>query len=143
MQGTLELELPAPRPRLRAVPAGPGTPAGPGGTAAAALPDARTFAAHIALTLVEVMCANRPLAHIVRVTSPGVYASVERRRRVPGTHHRSLHRGMRVRQVIGCSPAPGVYEAAVVLDDTRYARAMALRLQGRDGRWQVTELRFT
>ena len=45
---------------------------------------------------------------------------------------------IRVRAMQLGTPRPGVVEAAAVVDDGRRARAVALRLEGTEGRWRVT-----
>jgi hypothetical protein len=39
-----------------------------------------------------------------------------------------------------CEVSDGVAEVSVVIDDGRRARALAMRLEGSDGRWRCTEL---
>jgi hypothetical protein len=39
-----------------------------------------------------------------------------------------------------CQPSVGIAEVSVVVDDGRRARALAMRLEGADGRWRCTEL---
>lgn len=139
IQGTLDLRMPRERTALRVV---GDERVGPAPTPLAQLPDPKIFAARIAVLLLEVISGGRPLTHVGRVTSPEVYASLERRRicsKAAGTRMRPV----RVRRVVGGSPTEGVFEAAVVVVDQRRVRAMALRLFGQDGRWLVTELGLT
>lgn len=139
IQGTLDLEIPRTRSHLRLL----GAPESlPPLTPLAHLPDPETFSAHITVTLLEVIAGYRPLTHVGRITSPAVYASLERRR--TGTRPSEPRmRPVRVRRVVGGSPSEGIFDAAVVIDDQRRVRAMAMRLLGVDGRWLVTELRLT
>ncbi len=139
IQRTLDLELPRSRNHLRLL---GGKEVAPQLTPLAHLPDAEDFAARIAVTLIEVISGRRPLTHVGRVTSPEVYTSLERRR-IGGRNTDHRMRPSRVRRVVGSSPREGVFDAAVIIDDQRRVRAMALRLLGVDGRWLVTELRLT
>ena len=41
-----------------------------------------------------------------------------------------------------CEPVNGVAEAAVVLQHGSRVRAVALRLEGQDGKWRVTALQI-
>jgi Family of unknown function (DUF6459) len=47
-----------------------------------------------------------------------------------------------VQSVHGCSPRDGVAEATVVVNDGARIRAVAVRLEGWDGRWRVTALQL-
>lgn len=140
VQETLDFELPRTRTHLRLLPEA--TDTAPALTPLAHLPDAEDFSARIAVTLMEVIAGRRPITHIGRVTSPEVYASLERRR-MGGRACDVRMRPVRVRRVVGGSPREGVFDAAVVVDDRSRVRAMAIRLLGIDGRWLVTELRLT
>lgn len=105
------------------------------------LPDPREWAGHMAQALVEVMTAARPAPQVVRWTSPEVYAAVTRRAAAAASR-RGGSGGRRavVRTVRICEPADGVVEASAVVVDNGRVRALALRMVGLDGRWQVTEL---
>lgn len=113
---------------------------GPQHTSSQDLPDPRSWAAHMAQALVEVMAGARPAPQVIRWTAPEVYSTVARRaamaaRRGGGAGRRAVVRTVRV-----CEPVDGVAEAcAVVVDGTR-VRAIAMRLTGVDRRWLVTEL---
>ena len=48
--------------------------------------------------------------------------------------------GRRVRRVRVCEPADGIVEACAVVVSHGRVRALALRLEGLDGRWLVTAL---
>ncbi len=121
---------------------------GPQPTCAADLPDPQDWAAHIAQAIVEVMHGVRPPAQVLRWTSPEVYAVVARRgsraaRRAAGAVRGTrvaARRRVRVTRVLLCQPVDDVVEASVVLVDGPRVRALAIRLEGRDGRWVVTAL---
>lgn len=111
------------------------------------LPDARRWAAHVGQALVEVMHGARPPAQVLRWTSPEVYTVVARRgalaARRAGHNLRQgegITRSVRVRTARVCHPRDDVAEACLVVLDRQRVRALALRLEGRDGRWVVTAL---
>lgn len=115
-------------------------------TATVALPDARSWSTRLAQAAVEVLSGSRPLSQLRRWTSDEVYAQLSRAsrrrslrvcepRRRPDRPPRVIVRAVRV-----CEVADGVVEACAVVDDGRRARAIALRLEGADGRWRCTQL---
>jgi hypothetical protein len=106
-------------------------------TRSAELPDPRRWAARLAQGIVEALHGHRPLQQLLRWTDEPVYGMLERRRTVPraGTGPRPL-----VRSVRTCQPSDGVVEASVVVETGRRCRALAMRLEGLDGRWRCTAL---
>lgn len=111
------------------------------------LPDARRWAAHVGQALVEVMHGARPPAQILRWTSAEVYTAVARRgalaARRAGHQRRQgegVTRRVRVRAARVSHPRDDVAEASMVVVDRARVRALALRMEGRDGRWVVTAL---
>jgi len=104
------------------------------------LPDPRPVVTALAQALVEVMSGLRPPPQVSRWTSPDVYAAICRRsavalRRGPASRRPAVVRRVRVQE-----PTDGVVEAAAVVVHQDRVRAMALRLEGLDRRWVVTEL---
>lgn len=126
------------RPHLRLV-----DDFGPAHTALLDLPDPAAWAARISVGLYEAAIGARPTTQVMRWLSPEVFDSVVRRssrgvRRGPATR-----RPVRLRRVRICrsgNDTAGIVEVSVVLDDHRRVRAMAMRLEGLDGRWLVTAL---
>ncbi len=57
------------------------------------------------------------------------------RRRAPGPRRPAIVRRVRV-----CEPADGIVEACAVVVSHGRVRALAIRLEGLDGRWLVTAL---
>jgi hypothetical protein len=104
---------------------------------------------------VEVLAGERPVTQLVRWTSAGVYAQVQRRSSLaartrlqgrdarPGTGGqvapRTTGRPL-VRSVHVSAPADGVAEVCAVVLRAGRAHAVALRLEGLAGRWQCTAL---
>lgn len=110
---------------------------GPQPTARDALPDPRAWAGRMVQAVVEVLSGVRPLAQLVRWTSPDVYAGLQRRsaRARPQAGRRAIVRSVHVSE-----PADGVAEACAVVIAHGRVHAVALRLEGLDGRWVMTAL---
>jgi hypothetical protein len=112
-------------------------------TPSAALPEPRAWAAQFVQAAVEVSAGARSPAQLVRWTAVDVHALLVRRwslaTRVPngGAH---LRRAAVVRAVRVCRPRDGVCEASAVVVDRGRVRAVALRMEGLDGRWRVMAL---
>lgn len=139
-----DLRLPPPRSR-GGVALGPdGDPSdidGPAATGRAALPEPRAWAARLGQAVVEVCTAGRPVTQLVRWTSGPVYAELVDRY-APRARRELVRRRVvvdeRVRSVHVCEPADGVVEASLVVTGGPRPRALALRLEGWDGRWVCT-----
>lgn len=151
VQGTLALAFvlpsgatatPAPPPDLRLLP----DPAaadiadecefGPQPTARADLCEPREWAGRFVQAVVEVMARERPATQLVRWTSRDVYDDLSQR--VVGATS-SAPRPV-VRSVHVAEPADGVAEVAALVRRGARCVAVALRLEGLDGRWQCTAL---
>jgi hypothetical protein len=106
-------------------------------TGSARLPDPHRWSARLAQGIVEVLHGHRPLQQLVRWTDESVYAMLARRlaARRPRTGSRPLVRSIRV-----CEPRDGVVEVSVVVEAGHRCRALAMRLEGLDGRWRCTVL---
>jgi hypothetical protein len=106
-------------------------------TRSADLPDPKQWAVRLAQGIVEALHGHRPLQQLVRWTDEPVYRLLERRRSVQRTAAgpRPLVRSIRI-----CQPGDGVVEASVVVQTGRRCRALAMRLEGLDGRWRCTAL---
>lgn len=125
--------------------------AGPQPTSPDRLPDPREVAGAVVQAVVEVLAGTRPAGQLVRWLSADVYAALQRRaalaarlrrpaaagptRQEPGPVRRAVVRSVRTTE-----PAPGVVEASAVVVDRGRVRAVALRLEGLDGRWRTTAL---
>lgn len=105
------------------------------------LGDPAPFVAKMAQAIMEVASGQRPAPQLIRHTTPPIYsvlarrALVSARRQQPGTR-----RGAVVRRIRLCEPADGVVEACAVVVAHGRVRALALRIEGLDGRWIVTQL---
>jgi hypothetical protein len=111
-------------------------------TSAAELPDPRRWAAAFVVAALETTMGRRPLSQLVRWSSDDVRLSLARRAAlVSAAPGRSAGAGqVRVRSLRAYPPADGVVEVSAVLHVGSQVRAVALRLEGLDGRWRVTAL---
>jgi Family of unknown function (DUF6459) len=114
---------------------------GPRPTRRADLPDPEQWVSVLAQALLETLAGRRSPAQLREWTSTGAYTSVV------AVSGRDRWAGQRrgapplVRSVRVDEPADGVAEAAVVAQLGDRCLAVALRLEGLDGRWQCTAIR--
>jgi hypothetical protein len=109
------------------------------------LPEPRRWAAQFVQAAVEVAVGLRPAVQLVRWTQESVYSTLARRSDVAARARRAGRLAVpvgraRVRSVRCCPVRDGVVEASAVVTDGVRHRGVALRLEGIDGRWQVTAL---
>jgi hypothetical protein len=162
IQGTLALALP--QPVWAGLDDDQDRDFGPQPTPRSELPDPAGWARGLTQVLVEVLAGLRPSTQLLRWTTDEVY-QVIRAATVPTSSGRSTRgpapvRGRAggarsagqparsagprpravVRSVRACEPADGVAEVSAVVSTPHRAQAVALRLEGHDGRWRVTAL---
>lgn len=114
---------------------------GPRPTATRELPPAAEWGRRLVQVVVEVMCGQRPPAQLVRWTSQEVYAEVlSQTLPAPRPGAPMTRRRPRVSSVRVCEPVDGVAELSAVVHGQYRVQALAVRLEGRDGRWQATAL---
>jgi hypothetical protein len=106
-----------------------------------ALPDAFAFSRRLVIAIIETATGRRPAGQLARHLAPSVYAGLARdptRISRLGTAHRpaALH------SVHIAEPAPEVAEVAAVVRVGQRYRAIALRLEGTDGRWRCVRLQI-
>ena len=109
-------------------------------TPTAELPAALPFARALVQGLLEVLAGVRPLRQLQRDTTPELYAVLERavsRQRAPAGPRPG---GRAVRSVHVQEHPEGVVEICATVQRGLHAGALALRLEGLDGRWRCTEL---
>jgi uncharacterized protein DUF6459 len=118
---------------------------GPRATPREALPDPRRIAGRLAQAICEVVHGARPAAQLLRWTSEPIYADLERRltrcARAGAPGSRGLRAGT-VRSLHVSEPTPGVAEVCALVRRGPRTLALALRLEGIDGRWQCTAVDF-
>lgn len=115
---------------------------GPQATTRSDLPDPQAWVAGILSVVLECIVGARPAHQLVRWMTPEAHEPVARKhqvavRRGVGPLHRPHVRRVRVSE-----PADGVAEASAVVWHESRIRAVALRLNGVDGRWLITELQI-
>ena len=113
---------------------------GPQPTPRSALPEPRTWAGRFVQAVIEVLAGDRPPSQLVRWTSTEVYDDVACRitsgaRPGAATPPRAVVRSVHVTE-----PADGVAEVCALVRRGIRCTAVALRLEGMDGRWQCTAL---
>lgn len=141
VQGTLALDLerrpgPVPAPDLRVVHRGD-QPAGP---------DVRAWSATFAQAVVEVVGGDRPVTQLLRCTSVRVYNDLSRRVRIlartaPAPQRMRTIRPQ-VRSVHVFQPSARTAEVSVHVRHGQRSRALAARLELREGRWTCTALQM-
>lgn len=109
-------------------------------TATANLPDPEVSARRIAQATIEVLCGWRPVTQLIRHTNATIYTALARHNAMAGRRGAVAGRRPVVRSVRVCLPSDGVAEVAAVVATGDRARAAALRLEGRDGRWVMVAL---
>lgn len=106
-------------------------------TARSDLPSPGPRAAAAVRLLLEVVVGERPVRQVASWVSPRVLAGLEHRS--PG-QRAALGRRPMLRSLRVTEPADAVAEITAVVTLGERVRAVALRLEGLDGRWTVTAL---
>lgn len=109
-------------------------------TPTAQLPPSTTFAHTLVQGLLEVLAGVRPLKQLQRDTTPELYqallVAVTRTPRASGARpHRRAVRSVHVQE-----RPEGIVEVCATVERGPRLAALALRLEGLDGRWKCTEL---
>jgi hypothetical protein len=112
---------------------------GPRPTRRAALPAPRTWAGRVVQAIVEVLAGVRPATQLVRWTTAEVYEEISSRVLAHSGETEGPPRGV-VRSLHVSEPADGVAEVCALVWRGARSTAVALRLEGMDGRWQCTAL---
>jgi hypothetical protein len=108
------------------------------------LPSPKVFGGRLVQALAEATAGERPLAQLSPYLSRAVYHRLERHfaTTVRGTGSTGQDNRANVRSVHVCEPSDGVAELAAVVRRGGRMAAIALRLEGVDGRWQCTALQI-
>lgn len=107
-------------------------------TGSAKLPDPRPRAAAAVRVLMEVLAGDRPARQVSGWVSASVLAGLESR--VGSRPGKNRPRQCLLRSLHLSEPSDGAAEIAAVVDTGTRCRAVALRMEGRDGRWVITAL---
>src|SRR3954452_24551493 len=106
----------------------------------------RAWAARFAQATVEVLGGDRPVAQLLRWTNARVYTDLTRRVRTLGRTSPAPTRLRTVRPQVHsvrvCRPAPRAAEVSVHVRHGDRSRAIAARLEQRNGRWTCVELQL-
>jgi Family of unknown function (DUF6459) len=113
---------------------------GPQPTSSCDLPEPTDWARRIIRALLEAMDGSRPAVQLTRWLAPDVHERVDRRGTLARQRREPHRHAPAVRALLTCQPADGVAEVSAVVVHRGRVRALALRLAGVDGRWQVTAL---
>lgn len=112
-------------------------------TSADVLPDPATLVSNLSLCVIEVLAGARDLNQLSRWLSDEVYRHL--RLRVALAARARQAKGIAVRRpqvTVGepriTHPADGVVEAVVIVHQRGRSRAVAIRLEGLDGRWRAS-----
>jgi hypothetical protein len=114
-------------------------------TSSEALPDPGPIARDLALCVAEIMSGARELETIARWVTDDVHRHLHIRAsmaaRARSATGRAVRRPiLRAGSVIVSEPADGVAEVTVVVHTRTRTRAVAIRLEGLDGRWRATSI---
>jgi hypothetical protein len=122
---------------------------GPQRTVSALLPAPTPWAGRLVQAVIEVTSGVRPVSQLVRWTTAQVYEELGARIALPTSYARGGHRDLVttryaevVRSVRVSEPGDGVAEVCAIVQQGPRCRAIALRLEGIDGRWQCTALQI-
>jgi hypothetical protein len=103
-----------------------------------ALEDPAPRATVLARALLEALAGDRPLGQLMRWTTPEVFAQLE-----PLVTTRAQRPwAATLRKVLVAEPLPGIAEATAIVQRGARTGALALRLEGIDGRWVLTALQL-
>jgi hypothetical protein len=109
------------------------------------LPDPRPLLENLARAGYEIIVGARDLTQIARWVTDLVYRDLLRRvvlgTRVRRRHNTPVRRpNVSLLSVRTCEPRDGVVEGTVILNTGNRVRAVAIRLEGMDGRWRAAVL---
>jgi len=147
IQGTLALdwssqqpEVDHPGPRLTAVDFNTDPAVSVVPTSRADLPEPKRWTAQLVQAVVEVLADERPRQQLVRWLSPSIYADISATVLARSQPRKPTRARRSVSSVHIFEPADGIIEATAIVVGGARARAVALRLEGWDGRWRCTRL---
>ncbi len=109
------------------------------------LPDPAATAQALALCVAEILTGARDVESIARWITDDVQRHLHQRaayaaRARSASPHRNRRPSIRVGTVVVSRPRDGVAEASVVVHTRSRARAVAIRLEERAGRWRATAI---
>jgi len=121
---------------------------GPQKTASTLLPAPTPWAGRLVQAMIEVVSGVRPVSQLVRWTTASIYDELSARVARPvaagagGRTTNATRLAEVVRSIRVSEPRDGVAEVCAIVQQGPRCRAIALRLEGIDGRWQCTALQI-
>ncbi len=117
----------------------------PGDPAPRTLDDPAVTAKALALCVAEILTGAREVDSIARWITEDVHRHLQQRaayaaRARSATRHRGRRASIRVGSAVVSRPVDGVAEVSVVVHTRSHARAVAIRLEVRAGRWRATAI---
>lgn len=103
------------------------------------LPPVQKWIARYAQAVTEVLAGTRSPRQLAPFTSESVYIGIERSARIAANKKTRLPAAV-VRSVRVCEPEDGVAEASIVVRRGQRHRALAMRVEGLDGKWLCTAM---
>lgn len=105
--------------------------------------DVHDTARALGLCVAEILTGAREVDSIARWITDEVHRHLQQRAAIAARSRQLDRRSrgralLRVGSVIVCRPADGVAEATVIVHTRSHARAVAMRLEERQGRWRAT-----
>ena len=116
-------------------------PDGRAGRTAGQLPEPVRFGRYFVQAVLEVLCGRRPAAQLARHTSARVQAGLTRDQ-AGGSRFDQNGRNPVVHSVRVMEPAEQVAELTAVVQVGARFRAIAARMEGRDGQWRCVRLQI-
>ena len=108
----------------------------------AELPDPAPLIENLATGVIEILLGVREVQQIARWVTESTYELLTQRaltaRRARAVRQQREVPGFAISSVRTCHTADGVVEGAVVVRSAGRTRAVAIRLEGLDGRWRAT-----
>lgn len=109
------------------------------------LGDPRPVLSFLALSVIETLAGIRDIEQCARWLTDGVYQQL-RQKSLASTRSRAessvraLRPNISVGKISTFSPRPGIVEGVVIVHNLGRARAVAIRLEGYNGRWRARSL---
>ena len=105
------------------------------------LPAIAPWAHRLVIGVLEVLTGTRPVGQLERLTSDRVFGDLQRAATARAGSRKLSAAGARsVRSIRVSEPRDGVAEVSAVVRAGERCRALALRIEGLDGRWRCTAL---
>ncbi len=114
-------------------------------TTLADLGDPKPILAFLAQSVIETLAGIRDIEQCARWLTDGVYQQLRQKslassRSRAESNVRQLRPNLTVGKISTFSPRPGVVEGAVIVHNRGRAKAVAIRLEGYNGRWRARSL---